>query len=72
MKIKERKGITLIVLVITIVIMAILAGAVIVSVSGYGELKNLKVLVNDLQSLQDKIHIYYEKNGELPVGEIIT
>jgi len=71
-KVREKKGITLMVLIITIVVMIILAGTIIVSVVGYGDLKNLKAMYNDLQALQEQVHIYYEKAGELPVtGEAI-
>ena len=72
MNIKEQKGVTLFILVITVVILSILVTTVVVSVNGYGELKGLKSLANDLQALQEKVSIYYEKYGELPISNIIT
>jgi len=72
MKIKEQSGITLTILVLTIVVMLILAGTVIISLSGYGDIKSLKDLANDLEVLREKVEIYYEKNNSLPVGTQVT
>lgn len=72
MKIKEQSGITLFILIITVVIMLMLAGTVAMSISGYGEVKRLKNLVGDLEILQEKVDIYYEKNGELPSGSVVN
>ena len=72
MNIKEQKGITLFILVITVVIMSILAGTVAVSIRGYGDLADLKNLASDLQNLREKVDIYYEKYNELPVSNVIT
>lgn len=72
MNIKEQKGITLFILVITVVIMLILAGTVAVSIRGYGDLADLKNLASDLQNLREKVDIYYEKYNELPVSNVIT
>lgn len=72
MNIKEQKGVTLFVLVITVVIMLLLAGTVAISISGYDDIKNIRNLANDLQNLREKVDIYYEKVGELPVSNIIN
>lgn len=72
MSIRENKGITLIILIITIVVMLILTTTVIVSVSGYDDIRNLNNLANDLDALQSKVNIYYEKNKSLPVSTKIN
>lgn len=72
MKIKEKKGITLIILVITIIIMAILAGTIVVTISGTGEVQKLNSLASDLQVLQERVNLYYEKNKELPIVNYIN
>ena len=71
-KILDEKGITLSVLVLTVVVMAILVTTIGISVSGYGDVKALKTFNNDLQIVREKTDVYYETNKELPVSEKIT
>lgn len=66
-KFKNNKGVTMVALVITIIIMIIL-----LSVINYGsktgiEMKNLNNMYADILILEDKIALYYLNNGELPI-----
>jgi len=72
MKIKEQKGVTLAILIMTIVVMLILAGTVAISLTGFGSIKSLKDLANDLEQVRERVEIYYEKNKSLPVTIEIT
>ena len=71
-KIVNEKGITLSVLVLTVVVMALLITTIGISVSSYGDVKTLKTFYNDLQIVREKTDVYYEKIKELPVSEEIT
>ena len=64
---KNKKGITLVSLIITIVVMIIISGTT-VSVS-YNRFKanNVKKMLNDIQVLNDKIDTYYLKYGDIPI-----
>lgn len=66
---KTRSGITLVILTITIVIMIIIAGTVITIGIKNLNAKNLKNLYADLKSLNDKISVYYNQYGTLPIKE---
>jgi len=72
MKIKGEKGITLIILIVTIVIMLILGGTVVINLLGYEDIKGLSSLINDLELVRENVEIYYEKNNKLPVSTEIT
>lgn len=64
---KSNKGITLITLVITIVVMLILSFTISINANNYIERTKKSNLDTDLQRLQEKIEIYYSKNKEIPV-----
>ena len=66
---KKEKGISLISLVITIVLMIIIAGTVISVSLGDLNTKNLTSMYTDLKSINDKIAVYYNKYGTLPIKE---
>ena len=67
--IKLEKGITLITLVITIVVMLIIVGTVISVGLGNLKTKNLTSMYTDLKSINDKVAVYYNKYGTLPLKE---
>ena len=71
-KLVNEKGITLSILVLTVVVMAILVTTVGISVSGYADVKTLKTFNNDLQIVREKTDVYYEKNKKLPVNGEVT
>ena len=63
---KNRNGVTLISLIITIVLMIIISGAAVgISMNRYKN-NNVKKMLNDIQLLSDKIETYYLKYGGLP------
>lgn len=65
--IKKEKGITLVSLIITIVLMLIVSSTVIhVSLDRF-EVNNLNKMKNDIELLEDKVSNYYLKYGVLPV-----
>lgn len=70
---KNKKGITLVSLVIAIAIMIIIVTIVVVSRKDTDETINLSNLSADIDQLSEKIQMYYLKHGTLPIkGEVIT
>ena len=67
MNIKNKKGVTLLSLTITIVILLIVSNITIYSVANNLEIKNLKDMQNDIENLKDKVSNYYVKYGTLPI-----
>ena len=65
--IKENKGITLAVLVTTIVIILILTGTVVYNFSMSYEKSYYNKMVSDIGLLNDKILVYYNKYEQIPV-----
>ena len=64
---KKEKGITLIALVITIVVMSIIAGTVIYEAINMVQSQEINKLYNDLRTLEDKVNLYYTEYGGIPV-----
>lgn len=64
---KKSSGITIIILVVTLVIMGIIAGTVIFQATDNIKYANLKHLYNDLELLEDKVNLYYVKYNEIPI-----
>ena len=64
---KNQKGITLISLVITIIVMAIISSAMIFNSRNHITIKDINDLYADIQNLNRKVDEYYIKYGELPV-----
>lgn len=67
-KLKKEKGITLITLVITVILLIIITGTLAVNSITNLQLSNLTRLQNDIEALSDRIAAYYIENGELPKG----
>lgn len=65
--IKKEKGIALVSLIITIILMTILASTVVYMSLDRFEINNYRKMINDIELLQDKVSNYYLKYGELPV-----
>lgn len=66
---KNNKGITMITLIVTILVISIIAGVTI-----YQSVENIKarkidLLYADLELLEDKVNTYYLNNGGLPIKE---
>ncbi len=64
--IREEKGITMISLVITIIILLLLTGMLIYNSKDNVQIKNLTNLYNDIELLKEKISDYYNEYGQLP------
>lgn len=65
--IKSNKGISLLSLVITIVIMTIIASVAINKSSDRLEINNINKMINDIELLEDKVSNYYLKYNVIPV-----
>ena len=69
---KSEKGITLIVLIITLVIMLIFITTVNINISGYVEKKTYTNFENDLKQLRESVDYYYSVNKVLPIQNKYT
>lgn len=64
---KNEKGITLLTLVITVVLMLIITATMINNSSTSVHLSKLTRLQNDIEMLNDRIEYYYVREGKLPL-----
>ena len=64
---RGEKGITMVTLVTTVILMIIIVGAIVFNSNSGVDLDSLNRMYDDIQVLQDKIDIYYAENDELPV-----
>ena len=71
-KITQKKGISMVTLIITIVVATILASAGIVTVSNSIFDATLTAFANDLNTIQDQVKLYYIQNDEFPVFNLET
>ncbi len=65
-KFKSKKGITIVSLVMTIVIMLILTGTTIYNLNLNNGVDRYNKMVADIELLEDQILIYYNKYEEIP------
>ena len=63
---KKEKGITLITLVVTVSILIILSSILVYNTKNSTKIKNLKMMYNDIEILDDEIDQYYLKYGDIP------
>ena len=66
---KNNKGITMITLIVTILLMLIIAGVTINQSVKNIEARKIDSLYADLELLEDKVNTYYLNNGSLPIKE---
>ena len=66
-KLKDSKGITLLALTITIIVMMILSGTLIISTNNQLKIKKVNNLYSDIELLNNKVSEYYIKNKTLPI-----
>ncbi len=64
---KNQKGITLMILVVTIIIMSIIVGSISFSSSSSFKMKGYYDMCADIELLDEKIAIYYVQNKTLPI-----
>lgn len=67
-RIKSSKGISLVSLVITVIVLMILSNVIIYNVSDNLKLGKLTELQNDIDNLRDKVSAYYTQNGKIPAS----
>ncbi len=65
-KIKSQKGITMVSLIITIIILLILSGTAIHNLNLSNGVARYNNMVADIKLLNDKTLVYYNKYGEIP------
>ena len=66
---KNRKGISLTTMVITVMVMLIIMGTLVYSAVDSVKVRKLNKLYNDLRQLDDAVGVYYLQNNELPVDD---
>ena len=66
---KNEKGITLVSLLITVIVMVIIAGVTVYTSENKLKANDLKKMQNDIEFLNDKISTYYMNYGEIPTKE---
>ena len=67
--IKSNKGITLVALISTVIILLILAGVTITKMNTTNGIGSYNNMVADIKLLKDKIHVYYNKYDEIPTTQ---
>ena len=66
-RLKNQRGVTLIILVITIMIIAILTGVIVGRIDTGVDVKNYNYMCADIELLKNKVMIYYNENEEIPI-----
>ena len=67
-RLKSKKGITIISLIVTIVVMLILTATIISDTYTGSDYKKYKNMCSDIDLLEDKILMYYKQYGNLPLA----
>ena len=62
-KVKQEKGVTLIVLVITVIALSILTFTITVNTKNSAEIRRLSQLKSDIANLNQKVSDFYNKYG---------
>jgi len=71
MDFKSNKGVTLMALTITIIVMLIITSTVIYNTKNHIRVEKLNKFYNDIENIDSKIEDYYLKYGEVPtIGEV--
>ena len=69
---KNKNGVSLITLVITIIIITIITGSIIFNLSNVNKTEEVDKLYTSLLLLKEKVNLYYLKHDKLPVAEEYT
>lgn len=67
LKIRQSKGVSMISLVITVIILIILTNVIVYYTTDNIQIKKLTNLYNDIETLRNKTSEYYNEYGKLPV-----
>lgn len=70
MRLKEKKGVTMLVLILTIILIVIISGAVISNLNVTTENANLSNFANNISQIQDKARSMYILENKLPVSNV--
>lgn len=65
--IKNNKGVTLITVMISIIIMMIIASTLVYNANTWSKTQALNDMYNDITILRDKVSLYYSSYGKLPI-----
>lgn len=68
-KLRDEKGITLITLVMTMIILTVLTITITASLDSTTEMKEYEEVKSDILTLSEEVKLYYLKNGKLPVTD---
>lgn len=71
-KVISQKGITMVSLIVTIVVLLILSTIIITDTYTGADYKRYKLMCADIELLEDKVLIYYDKYGEIPKRELTS
>lgn len=69
MKFKNNKGVTLLVLTITIIVLLIVTSMILYNSKNQLAIKNVNNLYSDIEAISTKVSDYYLKNNSLPIFE---
>lgn len=64
---RSQKGITLIILIMTLIIIAILASVTVTNFDSGTDIKKYNYMCADIELLESKIQVYYNNNETLPM-----
>ena len=67
MYLKNNRGVTLLALTITIMVMLIISGTIIYNTDSHVSMEKVNKLYNDIENINTKIEDYYLKYGDIPV-----
>lgn len=65
--VKNEKGVTILALTITVIVMVIITGTLIYNANNQLHIKKIDNLYSDIEQIRDKVSQYYIKYGKLPV-----
>ena len=68
-KLKKDKGVTLVALTITVVVLLIVTNIIIYNVRDNLGIETLRNMQSDIETLSDKVANYYSQYGEIPVNK---
>lgn len=69
LRINKKRGISIVVLVLTIILLLILSTALVISIGDNAENAKLSQFVNEISQLQDAVDSYYIMNNSIPTNE---
>lgn len=70
---KKQKGVSLVVLILTVIILLILTGVTVNNIDIGTDVRNYNYMCADIELLQNKIMIYYNDENALPItGEALN